>query len=561
MVRRHTRGGTVTVVGNGPVGQTTALLLARWGIPVTLLDARTERDPIGSKAICQQRDVLEVWDAIGVGRQLADEGVTWGCARTFHRDHELFAQTFVDRGISSFPPFVNISQARTEELLDERIAATSSIDVRWGYEATSVDQDETGVTVTCRTGSGEETVTSDYAVVAVGSRGSAIRRQLGVTFDGRSFDDKFLICDIAADIPGWADERRFYFDPEWNPGRQVLIHPCPDSTFRIDWQVPGEYDLEAEEKSGALDARIRKIIGDTDYRIVWKSVYRFHSRVANRMRVDRVLLAGDAAHIVSPFGARGLNSGVADAENAAWKLAFVLRGWADESLLETYHTERHAAAVENIAVTTATMDFLVPQSEDQHRHRCDVLTAAVTDPQARAQVDSGRLAEPFWYVESPLTTIDPERLFAGRPERGCTPAAAPGILVPDTPVTLSGSAGTRLRDIARHGILLLVGDGVDVDEIRSAALAAVHTPIRLVRLSEIDSTGVLTAAVDAKPGEVWVIRPDAYIAAVTDTVDELVSALHRITEPVVAVITSVPAAPDPDRVVAAAVRAEVSVEG
>lgn len=554
MGRRHTRGGTVTVVGNGPVGQTTALLLARWGIPVTLLDARAERDPIGSKAICQQRDVLEVWDAIGVGRQLADEGVTWGCARTFHRDHELFAQTFVDRGISSFPPFVNISQARTEELLDERIAATPSIDVRWGYQATSVDQDESGVTVTCRTDAGDRVIESDYAVVAVGSRGSAIRRQLGVTFDGRSFDDKFLICDIAADIPGWADERRFYFDPEWNPGRQVLIHPCPDSTFRIDWQVPGEYDLEAEEKSGALDARIRKIIGDTDYRIVWKSVYRFHSRVANRMRVDRVLLAGDAAHIVSPFGARGLNSGVADAENAAWKLAFVLRGWADESLLETYHTERHAAAVENIAVTTATMDFLVPQSEDQHRHRHDVLNAAVTDPQARVKVDSGRLAEPFWYIESPLTTTDPERPFAGRPERGCTPAAAPGILVPDTPVTLRGGAGTRLRDIARHGILLLLGDGVDVDEIRSAALAVVHTPIRLVRLSEIDGTGVLTAALDAKPGEVWVIRPDAYIAAVTHTVDGLVSALHRITEPVVTVLTSVPAVPDPDPAVAAAGR-------
>ncbi|BAH51581.1 FAD-dependent monooxygenase [Rhodococcus opacus] len=553
MGRRHTRGGTVTVVGNGPVGQTTALLLARWGIPVTLLDARPERDPIGSKAICQQRDVLEVWDAIGVGRQLADEGVTWGCARTFHRDHELFAQTFVDRGISSFPPFVNISQARTEELLDERIAATPSIDVRWGHEATSVDQDDTGVTITCRTDAGDRVIDSDYAVVAVGSRGSAIRQQLGVTFDGRSFDDKFLICDIAADIPGWADERRFYFDPEWNPGRQVLIHPCPDSTFRIDWQVPGDYDLEAEERSGALDERIRKIIGDTDYRIVWKSVYRFHSRVANRMRVDRVLLAGDAAHIVSPFGARGLNSGVADAENAAWKLAFVLRGWADESLLETYHTERHAAAAENIAVTTATMDFLVPQSDEQHRHRRDVLTAAVTDPQARALVDSGRLAEPFWYVESPLTTDDPGRPFTGRPARGSTPAAAPGILLPDAPVTLHGG-GTRLRAIARHGILLLVADGVDVDAIRGAALGAVHTPIRLVRLSEIDITGVLTAALGAKPGEVWVVRPDAYIAAVVDTVDGLVPALRRITEPAIGAITSAPSVPDPDLVFATAGR-------
>ena len=210
-----------------------------------------------------------------------------------------------------------------------------------------------------------------------------------------------------------------------------------------------------------------------------------------------------------------------------------------------------ARAVENIAVTTATMDFLVPQSDEQHRHRRDVLTAAVTDPRARALVDSGRLAEPFWYVESALTTIDPARPFAGRPERGCTPAAAPGILVPDTPVTLRDGGGTRLRDIAWNGILLLLGDGVDVDEMRTAALGAVHTPIRLVRLSEIDTTGVLTATLDAKPGEVWVIRPDAYVAAVTGTLEGLVSALHRITEPVVGVMESVP---DPDRVAAEAAR-------
>src|SRR3546814_16229701 len=93
---------------------------------------------------------------------------------------------------------------------------------------------------------------------------------------------------------------------------------------------------------------------------MWSSVYRFHSRVVNRMRVGRVLLAGDSAHLVSPFGARGLNSGVQDAENAAWKVAFVLHGWAPESLLDSYHDERPAAALETIDVTTDTLNFLVP---------------------------------------------------------------------------------------------------------------------------------------------------------------------------------------------------------
>ncbi|HEX6516836.1 MAG TPA: FAD-dependent monooxygenase, partial [Nocardioidaceae bacterium] len=115
-------GPPVLVVGNGPVGQTTALLLARWGIPSVVLDDRARRDVVGSKSICQQRDVLDIWDSVGAGRQIADEGVTWTRARTFFRDHELFCIEFADAGRSPFPPFVNISQCRTEEVLDARIA-------------------------------------------------------------------------------------------------------------------------------------------------------------------------------------------------------------------------------------------------------------------------------------------------------------------------------------------------------------------------------------------------------------------------------------------------------
>jgi 3-(3-hydroxy-phenyl)propionate hydroxylase len=347
-----------------------------------------------------------------------------------------------------------------------------------------------------------------------------------VSFDGHSFDDRFLICDIRADLPGWATERRFYFDPQWNPSRQVLIHPCPDSTFRIDWQVPAGYDLDAEVASGALDARIRAIIGDRDYEIVWKSVYRFHSRLVDRMRCGRVLIAGDAAHLVSPFGARGLNSGVADAENAAWKLAYVGHGWAPDALLDTYHDERHAAALENIAVTTATMDFLVPQDEAAAAHRRDVLSRAANDPAARALVDSGRLAEPFWYVDSPLTTPSPTRPFAGRPARGAVPPAGPGILAPDVPV----AGGARFREIARDGFLLLAGREADTGAVRTAA-AATPGPVRVLTLDEIDADETLAGTLTAEPDEVWIIRPDAHVAAVlgNPTHHDIRAALARAT--------------------------------
>src|ERR671933_2634760 len=135
-------GPPVLVLGAGPVGQTTALLLARWGLPVVVLDARAGRDRVGSKAMCQQRDVLDVWDAVGAGAEIAHRGVTWTTARTFHRDRELFAITFADRGRSPFPPFVNISQSETEEVLDARIAEEPLVELRWDHRVTGIDQDD-----------------------------------------------------------------------------------------------------------------------------------------------------------------------------------------------------------------------------------------------------------------------------------------------------------------------------------------------------------------------------------------------------------------------------------
>ncbi|WP_017580453.1 FAD-dependent monooxygenase [Nocardiopsis valliformis] len=545
----------VLVLGAGPVGQTAALLLARRGVPVLVVDGRPERDAVGSKAICQQRDVLDVWDWLGGGR-IIEEGLTWDTARTFYQGHELFSVRLPDPGVSSLPSFVNISQSRTEEVLDD-LLARAGVQISWGHEVTGIDQDADGVTVECATPDGPVRLRGSHALSCMGAHGGVVRKALGLDFSGTSFDDRFLICDIRADLGDWERERRFYFDPEWNPGRQVLIHPCPDSVFRIDWQVPSDFDLEAEESSGRLDARIRQIIGDTPYEIVWHSVYRFHTRVTDRMRCGRILLAGDNAHLVAPFGARGLNSGVQDAENAAWKLAYVRDGWAGEELLESYHTERHAAALENADVTSATMRFLVPQDEAERERRISVLRQAVTDAQAHPDVDSGRLAEPFWYTGSALTTACPERPFGGRPPRGQAPAPCPGVILPDAPVTVAGRPEVkRLRPLLREGLTLLLGAGegaagegggarADREALRAVvhatatATGAAPAPVTTLYLDDIDTTGALRRALTPEPGQVWLVRPDAHVAAVVPGTDpEAVRAAvrtalgHPATDPV-----------------------------
>ena len=463
----------VAVVGAGPVGLTLAGRLAQHGATVTLFEASDAPERVGSRAICMQRETLEIWARLGVGESVAERGIQWHIGRTYFRGRELFSVDLPGATDEHFPPFVNISQSEVEERLKERVSGLG-VEIRSGHRVIGLTQDADGVIARFATKGGEVTHRSSFLVGTDGSH-SAVRHAAGIGFEGYTFDDRFLIADVRADLP-FTNERHFHFDPPWNPRRQVLIHPQPDRIWRIDWQVPSETDADAERVNGGLDRRIRAVIGErTPYELVWVTGYRFSQRAADAFRAGGIFLAGDSAHVMSPFGARGLNSGVADAENLAWKLASVLRGDAPPALLDTYEAERRPAALANLRATEATMRFMAPHGALRSAWRDLVLRLASRLGWFRRRVDSGRLAEPAAYAPSPIVA---ENQVPEAPRHG---GVAPDVELPD---------GGRLRDRLGGGYVVVVP--------RSATL-------------RLPTVVVGTGSVYGEE-RAWLVRPDGYVA-------------------------------------------------
>ncbi|HEU4863034.1 MAG TPA: FAD-dependent monooxygenase [Candidatus Limnocylindria bacterium] len=465
----------VIVVGAGAVGLTLAGRLAQHGATVLVFEAERERRRVGSKAICMQRETLEIWQRVGVGERVAQRGVQWRIGRTYYRGRQLFEVHLPDTD-EHFPPFVNISQSEVEDLLEGRLRELD-VPVHRGHRFTSLTQDTDGVTATFETDEGAVQHRSAYLVGADGAH-SPVRHAIGMNFTGYTFDDRFLIADVRADLP-MTNERHFHFDPPWNPGRQVLIHPQPDGVWRIDWQVPPDTDADAVRTSGELDRRIRQVVGEsTPYELVWMTGYRFSQRVAGAFRHGRVFLAGDAAHVMSPFGARGLNSGISDVENLAWKLAAATNG-APDSLLDTYEAERRPAALANLAATEATMRFMAPHGPFRRAWRNLVLRMAPRSAWFRRRVNSGRLAEPASYEGAPSVTPGPDD--------GTSPRH--GTVAPDA--RLPG--GTRLREHLGRGFIVLLPRPVPAPDLRAEPL-------------------VIGPDTVYGSERAWMIRPDGYIA-------------------------------------------------
>lgn len=482
----------VVVVGAGPVGLTAAIDLKLRGVPVVLLDD-SDRIGDGSRGICYAKRTLEIFDRLGVGERLVAQGVTWKTGKVFLGEALVYSFDLLPEDGHKMPAFINLQQFYLEKALVDG-ADETGVDLRWKNRVTGVEPRNECVRLTIQTPDGPYLVDAEWVVAADGAR-STIRDKLGLAFHGVTFEDKFLIADVrmAADFP---TERRFWFDPPFHSGQSALMHRQPDNVWRIDLQLGPDADAEAEQQPDRVLPRLRKALGGIPFELEWVSVYRFNCRRLDRFLHGRIIFAGDAAHQVSPFGARGANSGIQDAENLAWKLAAVLDGQARPALLQSYELERTQAADENIRHSTRSTDFIAPHSAAERKLRNAVLSLAPKAEFARRMVNSGRLSVASVY-DTPLSTPD-EAPFAG--------TARLGAPVPDAPMTRGGRSGFLLENLSPGFELLYVGAPAPPVPPVGMKFTAIGDDLR-------DETGLFTRRFDATPGACFMLRPDQHLCA------------------------------------------------
>lgn len=526
----------VIVAGAGPIGLATALDLSLRGIDVVVLDKDTELSD-GSRAICYAKRPLEILDRLGIGERMLEKGVSWNVGRVFFEEDTKPVYSFDLLPVKSqkFPGMINLQQYYNEEYNIEALGPRDNAELRWGNEVTAVEEAGDQVIVTVATPEGDYRISADWLIACDGAH-SPIRKIMGGEFEGETFRDNFLIADVKFNKEH-PTERHFWFDPPFNPGQSALLHKQPDNVWRIDFQVGWDIDREEIVKPENVTPRIKAMLGDdVEFEYEWISVYTFNCRQIDSMLNGRVIFAGDSAHLVSPFGARGANTGFQDGDNLVWKLDLVMRGLAGDKLLQSYNDERMLAAEINILNSTRSTDFITPKSPVSRIFRDAVLQLAKDYPFARAFVNSGRLSTPVPYPNSALNTPDEDEWAGGVP---------PGTNAMDAPVRLDGEDAWLLPQLGwGFKALYFMGDAGLGDDVRDVlkALNAQDITVETIVVSHdefgdddfqtlVDSKGLVAARYDAKPGCCYLFRPDQYVAGRWHKLDtaKLEAAVARAT--------------------------------
>ena len=479
----------VLVVGAGPTGLVLAIDLARRGLAVRLIE-RSAGPQEGSRGFGIKPRTLEVFDDLGVAAEfVAADGTAH--ATKVHLGGALLADFSIKREDPSatrpYPNYVSLPEWKSEEILRDGLAQYG-LAVEFGIALEQFTQDESGVTAELSDGS---RVRASYLVGCDGGR-STVRKQLGISFEGSTNDEaRAILADV--DVAGLDREDAVHL---WAGENELLIlRPYREGQ---PWQAIASIGPDGEPSLELLQRLALERTGIASLRLTnprWMSVWRYSLRLVDRYRVGRVFLAGDAAHVHSPFGAFGMNTGIQDAYNLGWKLASVLRG-ADEALLETYEAER-------LPVGKAVLD------ESDRR-----FSAATTPP---------RIVRPFLpYLVKPFLVRLNKAGRNDHPDYRSSSLSAPasrrtrlraGDSATDGTVRLTDGRTARLFDLYRGPHFTLLGVGRDVP--------AVPGPVRGIT---IDARGNVFRV---RRGTLVLIRPDGYIAAVTRDEAEIRDYLRR----------------------------------
>jgi len=516
----------VLIAGGGPVGLTLAALLAEYGIASLTIEA-DEGYCSGSRAICMSRRSQEILGWIGADRPLIDTGLAWTGGRSYFRDREVLHFQMPHDPLQRYAPMVNIQQYYVEEFAHQAMQRHPDLaKLVWSARVTDVQPGPDGVSVEVEADGARQTVRADWLVACDGGR-STVREAMGLKLEGMQYEGRYVIVDIEQESQR-PIERLAWFDPPSNPGSTLLMHRQPGNVWRVDYQIRDDEDPDEAVKPENVLPRVQShldMIGETaPWEPLWISIYNAKCLTLDRYRHGRVLFAGDAGHLVPIFGVRGLNSGLDDAGNLAWKLAWVLKGQSPDTLLDSYSIERVHATRQNLAYGAKSTEFMAPPDFGFRLMREAALRLALVDDGVRSLINP-RQSAPISYDTSPLNRED------RAPEAG--PAAAPGQPAPDallqdgnTPQYLTASFGAGFVALAIAPDAAL---SAALDTLTADTRNAPH-PLRVLRAGEgglADPHGQLAARYGNQSGAVYLLRPDGYALGrwIAPTADELRAAL------------------------------------
>lgn len=521
------RRAPVAIVGGGPIGLTTALILARYGVRSTVFISECQVAE-GSRAIVFTKRSMEILQFAGVAERIMQKALSWTAGNSYYKGERVFRMENPQDIHDSFPPLNNLQQNWLETYLVEAAQAQPLIELRWGNRLSSFVQDESGVTVTVDTPEGEYSCHSDWLVAADGAR-STIRQQLGLTLEGASYEGRFVIVDIRIDLD-LPTERLAFFSPVWNPGNTILMHREPDNIWRFDYQlsadVSSEEALKPENLATAINAQLRMMgYADKSWEMDWASVYSARALTLPDYVHQRVLFAGDAAHLLPIFGVRGANTGFQDAMDLGWKLAAVVKGAAGDALLQTYSADRVNAAREIIGEAGKSTRFMAPPTEGYRLLRDATLTLSLTHEFVRP-LFHWRTSRAHAYRSSPLNCgSDDNDIMPGILENGSVfpdlrfspaislydefgsgfrivlfSASKSPPVVPAELIQEVASLGAMGWEVSLH--VLCATEPGPIDRVAESGLQ-----VRAV------TADMLQRRYEAMGGEVYIIRPDHHICA------------------------------------------------